>query len=37
MHRIALHSDPTLDQNDLAAFTILASTLLCIDETLSKN
>jgi hypothetical protein len=30
-------SDPTLDRQDLAAFTTLASTLLCMDETLSKN
>ncbi len=30
-------SDPTLDRQDLAALTTLASTLLCMDETLSKN
>lgn len=30
-------SDPTLDRAELAAFTTLASTLLCMDETLSKN
>jgi hypothetical protein len=37
MNRVVLHLDPTVDRQDLAAVTTLSSTLLCMDETLSKN